>query len=149
MKSFLYEGPVQHIILNLAPGDLLRESIEAAAREHDIRAGAVLCGIAALRVASLHHIKHVGFPPEDVLYKIEQPMEITSLQGVIVDHQAHCHMQCMSGKTGPIGGHLEMGSEVAYLAEIILIKYCGLELERYKHEKWGIDQLRRKSGGEG
>ncbi len=145
MNTFVQEGRSQSIILNLEPRELLKESIEAAAREHDIQTGAVLCGIAALRVASLHHIKHVGFPPEDILYKIEQPMEMTSLQGVIINHKAHCHIQCMSGKTGPIGGHLEEGSEIAYLAEIVLVKYFDFPLERYKHEKWGIDQIRKPS----
>ncbi|MEM9424948.1 MAG: PPC domain-containing DNA-binding protein [Spirochaetota bacterium] len=141
MNTFVHEGVSQTIILNLGPGELLKESIEAAARKHDIQAGAVLCGIAALRVASLHHIKHADFPPEDILYKIHQPMEMTSLQGVIIDCKAHCHMQCMSGKTGPVGGHLEEGSEIAYLAEIVLVKYFDFPLERYKHHEWGIDQI--------
>lgn len=141
MESFEYKGKTEIILLNLKPGDLIKESIEKTAREKNIRHGAVLCGISALKTASLHHIKHTKIPGDDHLYKIHQPMEMTSLQGVIVNYEAHCHMQCMSGMTGAIGGHLEDGAIVAYLAEIVIMNFCDMKLERYLHES-GVMQFR-------
>jgi len=123
MNIIPYDGPTEIFCIGLGPDELLWESVEAACREKDIRFGAVISGIAALKRANLHHIEHTGFPPNDICYTIDKPLELLSINGMIVEHFPHLHVALSCGTDETYGGHLEKGSIVAYLSEIVIMKF--------------------------
>lgn len=131
MFSQAYSGATEVIALGIAPGELLLETVEAAVKEHDIRNGAVVSGIGTLKVARMHHIEHDRFPPDDRIFLIEKPLEVSSISGIIADGQPHLHMTVGYRDEWSIAGHVEPGCEVLYLAELVILKFNGLELDRH------------------
>jgi uncharacterized protein len=126
-----YNGAVEVLVVGIAPGEMLLETIEAAIKEHDVQNGAVVSGIGTLKVASMHHIQHDRFPPEDRFFTIEKPLEVSSISGIVADGKAHLHMTVGYRDEWAVAGHLEPGSEVLYLAEVVLLKFNGLQLDRH------------------
>jgi hypothetical protein len=116
-------GTTEIYCLGFGPDELLWEGIAAACKEKDIRFGAVISGIGALKRVCLHHIEHTGFPPHDIDFSIDKPLELLSVNGLIVEHFPHLHVALSCGKDETYGGHLEKGSIVAYLAEIAIMKF--------------------------
>lgn len=139
-----YTGPVDVIAVGIRPGEMLLESIEAAIQAHDIQNGVVVSGIATLKVAQMHHIVHDHFPPEDRFFAIEKPLEVSNISGIIADGTPHLHMTVGYRDEWSIAGHLEPGSEVLYLAEVVILKFNGLALERHRDEERRINLLGSK-----
>lgn len=123
MNIIPYDGPTEIFCIGLGPDELLWECIEAACREKDIRFGAVISAIGALKRANLHHIEHTSFPPNDLYFTVDKPLELLSVNGLIVEHHPHLHVALSSGSNETYGGHLEKGSIVAYLSEIAIMKF--------------------------
>jgi predicted DNA-binding protein with PD1-like motif len=142
MNIIPYAGPTEIFCVGLGPGELLWESIEAACREKDIRFGVVVSGIAALKRACLHHIEHTRFPPSDITFTIDKPLELLSISGMIVEHFPHLHVALSSGAGETYGGHLEKGSIVAYLSEIVIMKFSTAFLRREFQEDLKISLLK-------
>ena len=143
MNIIPYSGPTEIFCLGFGPGELLWEGIEAACREKDIRFGAVISGIGAMSRVCLHHIEHTRFPPHDIDFTIDQPLELLSVNGLIVEHFPHLHVALSSGRDDSYGGHLEKGSVVAYLAEIAIMKFNTAFMRREYLEDLKIKVLNR------
>jgi uncharacterized protein len=131
MFTEAYTGALEVIVVGIAPGEMLLETIESAIKEHDVQNGAVVSGIGTLKVASMHHIQHDRFPPEDRFFTIEKPLEVSSISGIVANGKAHLHMTVGYRDEWSIAGHLEPGSEVLYLAEVVLLKFNDLRLDRH------------------
>ncbi|MBN2150073.1 MAG: DNA-binding protein [Candidatus Lokiarchaeota archaeon] len=131
------KGGAEVIVLGIQPGELLLESIIQAIEKHDIHDGIVLSGIGTLKRCNLHYINHVDFPPSDTVYHLEQPLELLSVSGVIANKEPHLHAVVSCKEAEVHGGHLEKGCEVAYLAEISILKTNFLSMERR------LDEARR------
>jgi uncharacterized protein len=131
MFTEAYTGALEVIVIGIAPGEMLLETIEAGIKEHDVRNGAVVSGIGTLKVAVMHHIQHDRFPPEDRFFTIEKPLEVSSINGIVANGKAHLHMTVGYRDEWSVAGHLEPGSEVLYLAEVTLLKFSDLQLDRH------------------
>jgi predicted DNA-binding protein with PD1-like motif len=142
MEIIPYEGRTEIFCIGLGPGELLWESIEAACREKDIRFGAVISGIAALKRASLHHVEHSSFPPNDIFFTIDKPLELLSINGMIVEHFPHLHVALSCGTDETYGGHLEKGSIVSYLSEIVILKFNTAFMQREYQDDLKIKLLK-------
>lgn len=134
-------GPLEIITIGLQPGEMLLESVRQVCRDHEIRNGVVISGIGALKTARMHHIKDTQFPPTDVFYKLDKPLELTGVSGIIADGEPHLHITVACGKERTWAGHLEPGCEVAYLAEIAIIKCNDLKMTRREDAERGIKLL--------
>jgi predicted DNA-binding protein with PD1-like motif len=134
MKTLEHAGPTPVVIVALEPGEMLLESIREAIRTHGIRSGVVVSGIGTLKTCHLHYIEHTAFPPKDRFFVIARPLELVSVSGIIADGEPHLHAVVSSGETEVWAGHLEDHSEVAYLAEIAILKLSGLEMARHLDE---------------
>ena len=126
-----YDGSTQIVVVGIAPGEMLLETVEAAVKEHDIKNGAVVSGIGTLNVARMHHIEHDRCPPDDRIYLIEKPLEVSSISGIIADGKPHLHMTVGYRDEWSVAGHVEPGCEVLYLAELVILKFNGLALDRH------------------
>ncbi|MGC9467467.1 MAG: PPC domain-containing DNA-binding protein [Anaerolineae bacterium] len=144
MFSQSYAGDLEVVVVGIAPGEMLLETIEAAIEEHDIKNGAVVSGIGTLKVAIMHHIQHDRFPPEDRFYTIDKPLEVSNISGIIADGKAHLHLTVGYRDEWSAAGHLEPGSEVLYLAEVTILKFNDLALDRHRDDVRKISLLGAK-----
>jgi uncharacterized protein len=141
MKTIAKRVPLETVVISLAPGELLLESIQAAARKHKIQNGVIVSGIGTLKQCRIYAITGTGFPPGHDYFTIKRPLELISVSGIIADGQAHIHVAVSCGKNELYSGHLEEGSEVAYLAEIAILKCNALRMKRRLDRKRQISLL--------
>ncbi|TFG67601.1 MAG: DNA-binding protein [Anaerolineales bacterium] len=132
------------VVVGIAPGEMLLETVQAAIAEHDIQNGAVVSGIGTLKVCNMHHIAHTGFPPENRYYSVLKPLEVSNISGIIADGQAHLHMTVGYTDEWALAGHVEPGCEVLYLAEIVILKFNGMQLDRHYDAERRISLLGEK-----
>lgn len=121
------------IILNLKRGDLLLETIEEELAKSGIKDALITSAIGSLQKVVLHRVIGKGREPEDEFVTLENPMELASLQGFVLDGKAHFHMVVSDVKEA-YTGHLEPGTTVLYLTEISLVELKGVSLCREKNE---------------
>jgi len=137
-------GVAEVICLRLDEGEDVQQSVEALAAKLDIRAGAVLSGVATLKRACLHMVTTTGYPPKEAFLNLTGPIEVASISGIIADRQPHLHATITDSSGAAFGGHLEPGCIVLYLAEIVVVRFEGPALTRVKHPRTGIKQLKEK-----
>ena len=130
MEVMPFEGQTQLVIIGLQPGEMLLESIQAVVRAQGISSGAVVSGIGTLKTCRMHYIEHTGFPPKDRIYTLNKPLELLAVSGLIAAGEPHLHITVSCAEEEVYGGHLEPGSEVLYLAEIAILVFNELSLER-------------------
>jgi len=135
MRTMEYSGPTQIVTIGIAPGELLLESITEALKKHDIENGVVISGIGALKRCKMHSVEHTEFPPKDVFYTVEKPLQLQSVSGIVAAYKPHLHVVVSWGENGVWGGHLEEDCEVSYVAEIAVLKCNGLRMTRTLDEK--------------
>jgi predicted DNA-binding protein with PD1-like motif len=118
------------VVVRLAYGDLLIESLEEICRQHRIRDGVVLTGFGSLTDIVVSGAIGASFPPRK-FYRRTRPrgVEILAMSGVIADYHVHCHV-VLSDHRQAFGGHLERGCRVLSLAEIALMRVGGIKLAR-------------------
>lgn len=130
MNIIPYKGDFEIITIGMGPGEMLLEGIQEAIKLYDIKNGVVISGIGTFKTCRMHFIKDTNFPPENVYYTLEKPLELTAVSGIIANGEPHLHITVTCGDNEAYGGHLEPGSELAYLAEITILKCNGHALIR-------------------
>jgi predicted DNA-binding protein with PD1-like motif len=148
MEIIPYTGQTQLLVIGFKPGEMLLESLRAAIQDQGVRNGAVVSGIGTLKTCQMHYVEHTGFPPSDHFYTLSKPLELLSVSGLIADGEPHLHIVVSCGQDEVYGGHLEPGSEVLYLAEIAILVFNPLELERRPDTARMIKLLAPKSAPE-
>jgi predicted DNA-binding protein with PD1-like motif len=142
MISFCKQGTGRLIVINLERGDLLLESIRNALNSYGIRDAVVTSAIGSLSKVVLHRVTGYEPQPVDEFVTLEKPMELASLQGIVVDGHPHFHM-VVSDLEQAYTGHLEEGTTALYLVEITLLELTNVELKRIPDEN-NIAKLRVK-----
>ncbi|MGI6189258.1 MAG: DNA-binding protein [Clostridiales bacterium] len=145
MRKFIGEGIGRIVVLNLQRGEKLLESIREQLKEEGIKNAIVLSAIGSLQKAVFHRVTGMEETPVDEFITLEEPMELASLQGVVIDGEPHFHM-VISDLEQTYTGHLEEETTVLYLVEITLAEIKGINLERKKNEL-NIAVLQEKSEG--
>ena len=145
MRVMHYSGPVEVITACLDPGEKLLESVRAIIRQHDIRNGVVVSGIATTKKCRMHYINHTDFPPENTFYSVDEPLEVGSISGIIADSEPHLHIVAGCRQEKCWVGHLEDDTEIAYLAELCILKFNGLAMSRHADTERKISLLGPKN----
>jgi hypothetical protein len=145
MKIIKGKGEIEVINLGIEPGEMLLESIIQAIETYDIQNGVIVSGIGTLKTCNMHYINHTDFPPSDSIYHLEKPLELLSISGIIANKEPHLHIVVSCKDKETYGGHLEPESEVAYLAEISILKTNFLPMERHLDEQRNLKLLGPKS----
>jgi len=140
MISYVREGVGRMVIMNLERDDLLLESIREELKRLDIRNAVITSAIGSLQKVVLHRVTGIEREPVDEFVTIENPIELASLQGYVLDGHPHFHM-VVSDLEQTYTGHLEEGTKVLYLAEISLLEIVNPGLVRVKDEN-NIAKLR-------
>ena len=129
--SFLSPGAGRVLILHLSKGDDLLKSIKQGIEEAGIQSGIVVSGIGSLRKFRYHFIKDTEDVSTDIFETAEGPLELVSIQGLILEGKPHLHALVSEyGSKRHISGHLEEGGEVQYLAEIAILELKDTPLGR-------------------
>lgn len=143
MRTIVSEGLGRIVILGFDRGEKLREGIRDRLKELGIRNAVLVSAIGTLEKARFHRIKHTLPKPEDEILEVEGPIELSSVEGLVADGEPHLHMTF--GDLGKAySAHLEDGSVVCYLAEVVLAEMKGVDLVRTPDEN-GIRLLRSRS----
>jgi uncharacterized protein len=131
------------VILRLAYGELLLESIQEICRQQRIRDGLILTGFGSLTDIAVSGAVGASFPPRK-FYQRTRPrgVEILAMSGVIANYHVHCHL-VLSDRNNAFGGHLERGCRVLSLAEIALMRVTGIKLARLVDSTTGQKLLQR------
>jgi predicted DNA-binding protein with PD1-like motif len=118
------------VLVRLAYGELLLESIQEICKQRRIRDGVILTGFGSLTDIAVSGAVGASFPPRK-FYQRTRPrgVEILAMAGVIADYHVHCHL-VLSDRNRAFGGHLERGCRVLSLAEIALMRVSGIKLAR-------------------
>lgn len=133
MKRFMASGLGRVVLLNLYRGDKLLESIRDQLKETGIKDAVILCAIGSLNKARIHRVNGTGEVASDEYLDFEEPLELASLQGVVINGEPHFHM-VISGLNAACTGHLEEGTEVLYRTEIVLAELNDINLKRMKDQ---------------
>ena len=141
MHVIPYKGEVEFITIGLGPGELLLESIQKAIKQYDIQNGVIISGIGTFKTCRMHYITTTDIPPADAIYTLEKPLELNSISGIIANGEPHLHISVSSGENEAYGGHLELGSELAYLAEITILKCNDHKLVRKLDPETNVNLL--------
>ena len=137
MQLYAAEAGGRVVVIRLNRGDLLLESVKEAIQELNIKDGTLVCGYGTLDNCTLHMINTTDvFPAKEDFPKWENyPLELVSMTGIIADGIPHIHA-VVSDKAKAVGGHLEPGCTVIYLAELVIYEHKKLQLTRNATE-WG------------
>lgn len=133
MKDFTFSGLGRVVVINLERGELLLESIKASLAKAGIKNAILTSAIGSLQKVVLHRVTGYEPTPVDEFITLKQPMELASLQGIVVDGEPHFHM-VVSDLEQAYTGHLEEGTTVLYLVEISLVEISEAEVVRKKNE---------------
>ncbi len=126
------------VIASLGRGDLLLESLRELAERAQIHTGVLTTGIGSLSKGHIHIIKTNNYPPGDVFFDLEGPLEIVQFGGIIAGYQPHIHIALWDTAGRYYGGHLEEGCEVLTLSEISIHRTPTLRLTRRDLDGSGI-----------
>ena len=122
---------VYRIVLDRGAG--LLESINTVIKEKDVRDGHVMVTAGSVSECTYHYVASAAEKPKDVFKTVKGAFEILNAGGIIANGEPHIHMTLSDPKRGALGGHLENGCRVLYLAEITIVKYTGPPLARKKN----------------
>jgi len=143
MRTIVSEGLGRIVILSFDRGERLREAIRDRLRELGIKDAVLLSAIGTFEKARFHRIKHTKPAPEDEVFEIDGPMELAAVDGIVADGEPHFHM-VFQDLQRTYAAHLEDGSIVCYLAEIVLAELKGVQLTRIR-DAYGVPLLHQKS----
>jgi predicted DNA-binding protein with PD1-like motif len=126
---------MQTLPLRLVPGDDLRTTLEALARERGLDAAFVLQGIGSLGVA---RIRYAGV---DEPAELHGNFEILTLAGSLCIDGAHLHMAISDASGQVMGGHVATGCIVRTTAEILLASLPEYRFSREIDPRTGFPEL--------
>ncbi|MEM2100611.1 MAG: DNA-binding protein [Thermoproteota archaeon] len=129
------------IVFRCDRGEDLLKTIEKVASENNVANGVVVSAIGTLEKCHMHRVTSKGLPPEEEYVEIDGPLEVNSVDGIIANGKLHAHIS-VSDSNGTYGGHLEPGSPVLYLAEIVLAEIAGISFNRELDEKTRLSLLK-------
>ena len=142
MRSFVGKEFGRIIVINLQKGELFLESIQQEVDKLGIKNAILLSCIGSLRKCVYHIITNTDDISVDEYITLEAPLEVSAMQGLILDGIPHFHL-VISDPGKAYTGHIENGSVVQYLMEIALLEIADLDLERKKGE-FGVSYIDKK-----
>lgn len=129
MKCYSGSGLGRTFLLELDRGELIVESIEKVLQENNVKNAYIASGIGSVQHVEFHRPTTLSEVTEDEFLSFDQPFELGGISGTIIDGVAHLHFS-MGSKDSLQIGHLEYGTKVLYLAELLIVEISGVSLKR-------------------
>ena len=139
MRTYTTNQYGRTVIIHLAKGEKLLESLTEEIKRLHLKNGILLSAIGSLRKASLHVITSTDDWPVNQFITVEKPIELGAAQGLIINGEPHFHL-VISEENSLYAGHMEPGCEVQYLAEFAILELLDVDLTR-KTDTFGISYI--------
>ena len=141
MQHWVGAGFGRTLFVRLDNGDDFLSGLQAALDAAHIRFGVVVSGIATFERCRLHQVLHTGYPPTEGFLELREPLEVTSVDGIIAEGQPHLHCTVATKEGNALGGHIEPGCIVLYLAEICVVEAMGVRMARRRDQEHQVSLL--------
>lgn len=128
-RVFHAQGLGRVIVLNLKRGDMLLESVRDLLAQEGVKNAVLVSIVGSLQKLVYHRPLSLAITAEDEFVTVEKPMEIGSVNGTVINGHPHFHIVAADPETTHIG-HLEEGTQILYLAELVFCEIDGLQIER-------------------
>jgi predicted DNA-binding protein with PD1-like motif len=144
MKVFTGTKIGRVFFIRIDEGDDVAECVDTFIRENKVVNAVVTSAIGTLSNAVIHYITTTDYPSSNNFTRLkDHPMELSSIDGLIVDGIAHLHTVISEGDR-VMSGHLEPGCRSLYLFEMAVLEVEGLENLTRKPNRHGKQQLEYK-----
>jgi predicted DNA-binding protein with PD1-like motif len=97
-------------IVRMRSGTDLLKGLNIAIEEKDIKNAIILAGIGSVSAYHYHVVSDSNLPPAEEYPKSRTPMDLTTIQGYILNGRVHAHMT-LSDENSMVGGHVEPGTK--------------------------------------
>jgi hypothetical protein len=135
MENFSLKPSGRIFALRFDPGDDLLVGINAFIQKESVQEAYMASAIGTLDHCVLHMVMTTSYPPVEYFERWEdQPLEISSIAGLIVEGKPHLHM-VVSDHEKAYSGHIEKGCRVLYLAEVVIVEFESSGLKRIPNDK--------------
>jgi predicted DNA-binding protein with PD1-like motif len=129
MEHFVSLQVGRTFILRMERGDYLRETLIEFAKNEKIANAVIVSGIATFDEANFQMSTTYGFPMEYHVEHLNEPLELTNLDGTIINSEPHLH-GTISNAHKTWAGHILDGCKILYLGEIVVQELLGNKLKR-------------------
>lgn len=114
------EAKIQRVVMvRLDPGDDILLSLREAVSQSSIHTGVIVSGLGSTQSYHYHVVADKNLPPKELFPKGEEPFDIVSITGLVIDGRVHAHIT-FSDSAKAQGGHLEEGCRVLTFAAITI-----------------------------
>lgn len=131
------------VFLSLHHGDDVLECIKGVVQEADLANGVVMTGVGSLSAGHFHVIASNNYPPGDTFIRLDGPLEIAQLGGIIAGGEPHLHLTLFDRDHKAWGGHVEPGCEVLTLCELSIRRLHDAPMTRRALDDSGVKVLDR------
>ncbi len=129
MKYYSGDGVGKTFVIELDRGEELFESVESILEKEGVRNAFIASAVGSVAHLEYHRPTSMDAAAEDEFLSLDGPFEFGGLTGTVFNGVAHFHFSIGGVKDLHVG-HLERGTRVLYLLELIVIELKGLHLER-------------------
>jgi len=144
MKVFTGKKTGRIFFIRIDEGDDILESINSFIADHKVVNAIVTSAMGTLSSAVVHYITTTTYPSSFDFFRLNnRPIEVSSVNGLIVDGMAHLHTVMSDGER-VISGHLEPGCKSLYIFEMAVIEVEDIDVTR-KPNQHNKKQLESKS----
>jgi uncharacterized protein len=106
------------VFLSLHHKDDVLDSVNKLVKEANLQNAIVMTGLGSLTKGHFHIIASNNYPPGDTFIKLDGPLEVAQIAGIIAGGEPHLHLTLLDKDMKTWGGHLEPGCEVLTLCEM-------------------------------
>jgi uncharacterized protein len=129
------------VFLSLHHKDDVLESIQRCIAEANLQNAVLMTGLGSLTKGHFHVIATNNYPPGDTFIKLDGPLEIAQIAGIIANGEPHLHLTLLDKEHKTWGGHLEPGCEVLTLCEMSIQRVDSTEMVHRDLDGSGVKVL--------
>lgn len=96
-------------IVRMGPGTDMLEGLKQAIFDRKIKNAVILAGIGSATDYHFHVVSDKNLPPAQEYPQASRALDLTSVQGYILNGRIHAHMT-LSDENNAFGGHIESGT---------------------------------------
>ena len=123
-------------IIRIQSGFDFLEAFKTAIQEKSIKNAVILSGIGSISAYHYHVVSDKNLPPAEEYPKASVPMDLTSVQGYILNRRIHAHIT-LADENSVVGGHLESGTKaLTFIIVTIGVLPDELEIDNFDNYKF-------------
>lgn len=97
-------------IIRMKPGTDMLEGLKSVVKNENIKNAVILSGIGSVTDYHYHVVTDKNLPPAEEYPQASVAMDLTSVQGYILNGRVHAHIT-LADENSVVGGHLEPGTK--------------------------------------